>query len=88
MALDPTISLIVHATKVLLKIIKGRIKLHYDREMAEEQAGVMERKGTKEQIVDIRISIEKCRNQNIPLTRVSLILRRHNQLNHMTVWAI
>ena len=81
MALDPTISLIVHATKVLLKIIKGRIKLHYDREMAEEQAGVMERKGTKEQIVDIRISIEKCRNQNIglPLTRVSLILRRHNQ---------
>ena len=79
MALDPTISLIVHATKVLLKIIKGRIKLHYDREMAEEQAGVMERKGTKEQIVDIRISIEKCRNKNIPLTRVSLILRRHNQ---------
>ena len=79
MALDPTISLIVHATKVLLKIIKGRIKLHYDREMAEEQAGVMEREGTKEQIVDIRISIEKCRNQNIPLTRVSLILRRHNQ---------
>ena len=32
--MDPTISLIVHANKVLLKIIKGRIKLHYDREMA------------------------------------------------------
>ena len=78
MALEPTISLIVHANKVLLKIIKGRIKLHCDREMAEEQAGVMERKGTKEQIVDIRISIEKCRDQHIPLTRVSLILRRHN----------
>ena len=35
--------------KVLLKIIKGRIKLHYDREMAEEQAGFVEGKGTREQ---------------------------------------
>ena len=43
-----TISLIVHASKVLLKIIKGRIKLHYDREMAEEQAGFVEGKGTIE----------------------------------------
>ena len=62
-----TISLIVHASKVLLKIIKGRIKLHYDREMAEEQAGFVEGKGTREQIVNIRIIIEKCRDQNIPL---------------------
>ena len=62
-----TISLIVHASKVLLNIIKGRIKLHYDREMAEEQAGFVEGKGTREQIVNIRIIIEKCRDQNIPL---------------------
>ena len=61
------ISIIVHASKVLLKIIKGSIKLHYDREMAEEQAGFVEGKGTREQIVNIRIIIEKCRDQNIPL---------------------
>ena len=54
-----TISLIVHASKVLLKIIKARVKLHYDREMAEEQAGFVEGKGTREQIVNIRIIIEK-----------------------------
>ena len=60
-----TISLIVHASKVLLNIIKGSIKLHYDREMAEEQAGFVEGKGTREQIV--RIIIEKCRDQNIPM---------------------
>ena len=32
-----TISLIVHVSKMLMKIIKDRIKLHYDREMADEQ---------------------------------------------------
>ena len=56
-----------HSTCLLLKIIKGRIKLHYDREMAEEQAGFVEGKGTREQIANIRIIIEKCRDQNIPL---------------------
>ena len=59
--------MIEHASKVLLKIIKGRIKLQYDREMAEEQAGVVEGKGTREHGVNIRIIIEKCRDQNIPL---------------------
>ena len=62
-----TISLIVHASNVLLKIIKGKIKLHYDREMAKEQAGFVEGNGTREQIVNIRIITEKCRDQNIPL---------------------
>ncbi len=65
--------------KVLLKIIKGRIKLHYNGEMTEEQAGFVEVKGTREQIVNIRIIIEKCRDQK--KTRhcicVSLIMRRH-----------
>ena len=50
-----TISLRVHARNVLLNIIKGRIKLHYDRDMAEEQAGFVEGKGTREEIVNIRI---------------------------------
>ena len=35
--------------------------------MAEEQAGFVEGKGTREPIVNIRIIIEKCRDQNIPL---------------------
>ena len=48
-----TIRRIVHASKVLPKIIKCRIKLHYAREMAEEQAGFVEGKGTREQIANI-----------------------------------
>ena len=34
--------------------------------MAGEQAGFVEGKGTREQIIN-RIIIEKCRDQNIPL---------------------
>ena len=38
----------------------------------------VEVKGTREQIVNIRIIIEKCRDQNIPVyVRVSLTMRRH-----------
>ena len=60
----------LHASKVLLKITKGRINIHYDREMTEEQAGFVEGKGTREQIVNIRNIIEKCRDQNIPFVYV------------------
>ena len=36
-----TISLRVHARKVLLNIIKGRIKLHYDRDMQKKNRLVL-----------------------------------------------
>ena len=58
-----------HSTyqQILLKIIKGRIKLHYDREMAEERVGFVAGKLTREQIGNIRIIIEKCRDQHMSL---------------------
>jgi hypothetical protein len=62
-----TISLITHASKVMLKIIINRMKTKYDLEMAEEQAGFVDGKGTREQIVNIRNIIEKCREHNVPL---------------------
>ena len=45
--------------------------------MAEEQAGFVEGKWTREQIVNIRIIIEKLRYQTMPCIGVSLIMRRH-----------
>ena len=82
-----TISLRVHASKVLLKIIKGRIKLHYDREMAEEHAGFVEGKGTREEIVNIRIIIEKCRDQNIPLYMCFIdYTKAFESVSHMKLW--
>ena len=45
-----TISLICHASKILLKIINSRLKPHIERNIGEEQAGFRENRSTIEQI--------------------------------------
>jgi hypothetical protein len=62
-----TISLICHASKVLLKIIIKRMKNKLDQEISDEQAGFREGRGTRDQIVNIRNVIEKCREHRLPL---------------------
>ena len=62
-----TISLICHASKVLLKIIIRRLKLKLEQEICDEQAGFREGRGTRDQIVNIRNVIEKCKGHKIPL---------------------
>ncbi|XP_014784746.1 uncharacterized protein LOC106879609 [Octopus bimaculoides] len=62
-----TISLIVHASKILLRIIVGRLQRKYGSVIAEEQAGFVKGRGTGEQIVNIRMMIEKFKECNIPL---------------------
>ena len=54
-----TINLMVHASKVLLKIIVSIIQLKYLSEINEEQSGFVKEKGTREQMVNIRIIMEK-----------------------------
>ena len=44
-----------------------RIKKKYREEISEEQAGFVEDKGTRDQIVNIRNIMEKCENHNIPI---------------------
>ena len=56
-----TISLICHASKILLKVIGRRMKIKLQAEISDEQAGFREGRGTREQIVNIRYIIEKCR---------------------------
>ena len=72
-----TISLIVHASKVILKIIIKRIKKRYREEISEEQAGFVEDKGTRDRIVNIRNIMEKCKNQNIPIFYALSIMQMH-----------
>ena len=62
-----TISLICHASKILLKIINSRMKLKLESEIADEQAGFRAGRGTRDQIVNIRNIIEKCRGHSVPL---------------------
>ena len=62
-----TISLIVHASKVILKIIIKRSKKKYREEISEEQASFVKDKGTRDQIMNIRSIMEKCKNHNVPI---------------------
>ena len=56
-----TISLIVHMSKIRLKIIQRRLTPYIDREISIEQAGFFKGRGTSDQIANIRWIIEKVR---------------------------
>jgi hypothetical protein len=62
-----TVSLISHASKVLLHIINQRLKYYLDSQIPPEQAGFVKGKGTREQIFNIRLLIEKSREFRVPI---------------------
>ena len=55
----PTILLISHAIKVMLKILQTRLQHYMNRELPDVQAGFRIGRGTRDQIVNIHRTIEK-----------------------------
>jgi hypothetical protein len=49
-----TTALIPHASKILLRIIQGRLETYIEREISEEQAGFRKGRGMRDQIANIR----------------------------------
>ena len=62
-----TISLISHASKVLLKVILARIQPKTELEVAEEQAGFRPQRGTHNHLCSLRILTEQARARRQPL---------------------
>ena len=56
-----TIALISHASKVMLKILQGRLQQYRNRELSDVQAGFQKGRGTRDQIANIRWIVEKAR---------------------------
>ena len=56
-----TITLISHATKVMLKILQGRLQQYVNQELPDVQAGFRTGRGNRDQIANIRWVIEKAR---------------------------
>ena len=54
-----TIALILHASKVMLKILQARLQQYVNRELPDVQDGFRKGRGTRDQIADIRWIIEK-----------------------------
>ena len=57
----PTIALISHASKVMLKILQSRLQYYMNRELPEFQAGFRKGRGTRDQIANICWIMEKAR---------------------------
>ena len=54
-----TISLISHASKVMLKILQVRLQQYVNHELPDVQAGFRKGRGTRDQIANVRWIIEK-----------------------------
>ena len=54
-----TIAKIPHASKILLRIIQGRLATYIEREISEEQAGFRKGRGMRDQIANIRWVLER-----------------------------
>ena len=65
-----TIALVSHASKILLRIILERIRVKTEAEIADEhfeQAGFRQGRGTRDQIMNLRILMHKAREHQQPL---------------------
>ena len=56
-----TIALISHASKVMLKILQGKLQQYMNHELLDVQAGFRKGRGTRDQIANIHWIIEKAR---------------------------
>ena len=56
-----TIALISHASKVMLKILQGRLQQYVNHEPPDVQAGFREGRRTRDQIANICLIVEKAR---------------------------
>ena len=56
-----TIALISHASKVMVKILQGRLQQHVNCELPDVQAGFRKGRGTSDQIANVCEITEKAR---------------------------
>ena len=76
-----TITVISHASKVMLKILQARLQQYMHHEIPDVQAGVRKGRGTRDQIANICWIIKKTRE--FQKTSISALLTMPKPL---TVW--
>ena len=77
----PTITLISHASKVILKILQARFQQYMNWELPDVQSGFRKGRGTRNQIANICWITEKAREFQKKSTSASLTM-----LKPLTVW--
>ena len=83
------IALILHASKVVLKILQARLQQYVNCELADVQAGFRKGRGTRDQIANIRWIIEKAREfqENIYFCVIDYA-KAFDRVDHNKLWKI
>ena len=76
-----TTELILHASKVMLKILQARLQQYVNRELPDVQAGFRKGRGTRDQSANIRWIVEKAREFRNTSTSALLTVPKP-----LTVW--
>ena len=84
-----TIALILHANKVMLKILQARLQQYVNREHLDIQAGFRKGRGTRDQIANIRWIIDKARGfqENIYFCFIDYT-KAFDCVDHNKLWKI
>ena len=84
-----TISLISHASKVLLKIINGRMKNKIKEEVSVMQAGFRAGRGTRDHILNLKNIMEKYRDHKLPLYLCFIdYSKAFDCVEHRALWSV
>jgi len=82
-----TIALVSHASKVLLRIVLERIQAKTEFELAPEQAGFRPGRGTRDQITNLKIVMDKAREFQEPLYLCFIdFAKAFDSLSHEKLW--
>lgn len=83
-----TISLISHASKVMLKVILNRLRPQAEEVIAEEQAGFRKGRSTTEQIFNLRVLSEKYKQQQQEIYHVFVDFKKaFDRVWHDALWS-
>ena len=84
-----TVTLISHASKVMLKILQARLQQYVNRELPDVQAGFRTGRGTRDQIANIRWIIETAREfqENIYFCFIDYA-KAFDCVDHNKLWKI
>jgi len=79
-----TITLISHASKILLRILLNRMQKTANEQIADVQMGFRKGVGTRDQIFNLRVIMEKANEASVPCIWHLWITRKHLTLLSMT----
>ena len=84
-----TIALILHASKVMLKILQARLQQYVNHVLPDVQAGFRKGRGTRDQIANIRWIIKKAREfqENIYFCFIDYA-KAFDCVDHNKLWKI